>query len=192
MSMRFEFERLPLDGLVLIKPKAFFDGRGYFMESYRESDFFAAGINNRFVQDNHSFSVKNVLRGLHFQLNPRAQGKLVRVVQGAVWDVAVDLRRQSPTFAKWEGYELTGENRHMLYIPPGFAHGFLVTSNSALFAYKCTRSYDPTAEGGVLWNDPDVGIEWPNLAPVLYKRDRCFPRLADIPQYRLPSYGEEG
>jgi len=172
--MRFEFERLPLDGLVLIKPKAFFDGRGYFMESYRESDFFAAGINNRFVQDNHSFSVKNVLRGLHFQLNPRAQGKLVRVVQGAVWDVAVDLRRQSPTFAKWEGYELTGENRHMLYIPPGFAHGFLALSDDVHMLYKCTDEYDPASDAGVRWDDPEIGIPWPVADPIVSEKDRAL------------------
>lgn len=156
---KFNFKKLDVEGMFLIEPTKFGDDRGYFMETYHEGEFKAAGIDVNFVQDNQSKSKKGVLRGLHFQTaNP--QGKLVRVISGEVFDVGVDLRPDSPTFGKWAGTILSAENCHQLYIPEGFAHGFVVLSDSAEFCYKCTRLYDPTGEGGIIWNDPDIGIDW--------------------------------
>ena len=149
-----------IEGLYVIEPKVFPDSRGYFMETYNENDFKEEGLNMRFVQDNQSMSVKGVLRGLHFQ-KQFPQGKLVRVIRGAVFDVAVDLRASSKTYGKWFGVELTAENKKQFYIPEGFAHGFLVLSDEAEFVYKCTDFYHPGDEGGLLWNDPDIGIQWP-------------------------------
>lgn len=149
-----------IEGLYVIEPAVYEDERGYFMETYNEKDFHEAGLNMRFVQDNQSMSVKGVLRGLHFQ-KQYPQGKLVRVVYGSVYDVAVDLRAESQTYGKWFGVQLSAENKKQFYIPEGFAHGFLVLSERAEFAYKCTDFYHPGDEGGLLWSDPEIGIEWP-------------------------------
>lgn len=157
---QFNFIPTSIRDLYIIEPQVFGDHRGYFMESYSKRDFETAGLTMEFVQDNQSRSKKGVLRGLHFQTK-HAQGKLVRVVEGAVYDVAVDLREGSPTFGKWEGVLLTAENKRQFYVPEGFAHGFLVISDHAIFAYKCTDYYAPEYDGGVLWNDPEIGIKWP-------------------------------
>jgi dTDP-4-dehydrorhamnose 3,5-epimerase len=174
-----------LSGVIRIEPRVFGDSRGYFMETWNQSDYAQAGLNTSFVQDNLSFSSRGVLRGLHFQ-NPNGQGKLVYVLQGAVFDVAVDIRAGSPTFGQWAGFTLSAENHHQLYIPAGFAHGFCVISETALFAYKCTDMYNPEAEGGIIWNDPDLAIDWPITTPVLSEKDRKYSRLKDIPMRRLP------
>ena len=157
---KFQFHKTSIDGLVIIEPTVFSDHRGYFMESYHREEFVAAGLDMTFVQHNESRSNKGVLRGLHFQ-REHTQGKLVRVVEGEIFDVAVDLRADSPTFGKWEGVVLSAENKKQFYIPEGFAHGFLVLSDTAIFQYQCTDYYDPEHEGGIAWNDPQVGIEWP-------------------------------
>lgn len=156
----FNFVETKIKDLYIIEPKVFGDDRGYFMEIYSKKDFFDAGLTMEFVQDNESKSRKGVLRGLHFQTK-HTQGKLVRTTQGAVYDVAVDLRKGSPTYGQWEGILLTAENKKQFYVPEGFAHGFLVVSEEAVFNYKCTDFYAPEYDGGVLWNDPDIGIEWP-------------------------------
>lgn len=160
--MAFTFEKTKIPGVVIIQPQVFGDNRGYFMETYKKEQFEAAGIKDEFVQDNESSSTKGVLRGLHFQKN-RTQGKLVRVTQGEVFDVAVDVRPGSATFGQWVGAVLSSEKKNMLFIPEGFAHGFLVLSDTAEFVYKCTAVYDPTSEGGIPWNDPTIAIEWPKL-----------------------------
>lgn len=177
-----------LAGVVLLQPKVFGDQRGFFMETWNRQRYIEAGLPGDFVQDNLSFSRRGVLRGLHFQ-QPNPQGKLVSVLQGSVFDVAVDIRRGSPTFGQWEGYDLSGENRQQLYVPEGFAHGFCVTSETALFAYKCTRYYAPEHEGSIRWNDPDIGIDWPISDVELSAKDRDAPRLQDVAAERLPSYG---
>lgn len=177
--MPFEFEKLKLDGLVLVKPRVFRDDRGFFIESYKKRDFALAGLPGEFVQDNHSRSSKGVLRGLHYQRGAAAQGKLVRCLSGAILDVGVDLRRGSPAFGKWEAAELTAENAHMLYVPPGFAHGFLVLSGTAEILYKCTAEYSPADEGGIIWNDPEIGVRWPVKDPLLSGRDAALPLLKD-------------
>ncbi len=159
--MPFDFKSTPLKGVKIIQPRVFTDERGFFMESYKKSDFTEAGIAEDFVQDNHSFSSRGVLRGLHFQTGSSAQGKLVRVVKGSVWDVAVDLRPESETFGRWYGIELSEKNRTMFYIPPGFAHGFVTLKDSTHFLYKCTAEYDPVSDSGIIWNDKDLGIDWP-------------------------------
>jgi dTDP-4-dehydrorhamnose 3,5-epimerase len=169
-----------LPGVKLIEPKVFGDARGFFLESWNARSFADAGLDLPFVQDNHSRSARGVLRGLRYQLqNP--QGKLVRVTAGAVFDVAVDIRRSSPHFGQWVGYELSAENHRMLWIPPGFAHGFLVLSESADFLYKCTSLYDPPSDRGLRWNDPAIGIAWPGLngEPLLSAKDAVAPLLAD-------------
>ena len=159
-----KFTPLSIPEVVLIEPKVFGDSRGFFLESFKQDLFNeATGTNYEFIQDNHSRSSKGVLRGLHYQLPPYAQGKLVRVITGAVFDVAVDIRRSSPTFGKWVGAELTAENHKQLWIPPGFAHGFVVLSDTADFVYKTTAYYAPQTDRGVLWNDAEIGIEWPQL-----------------------------
>lgn len=175
--MAFEFKPLSIPGLVMIVPAIYRDGRGYFLESYKESEFHAAGITERFVQDNHSRSRKNVLRGLHFQRNPRAQGKLVGIAEGRVFDVAVDIRPNSPTFGRWEAVELSARDHAMIYIPPGFAHGFCVLSEWAHVVYKCTEEYDLRLDAGIRWNDPDIGIKWPVEDPVLSEKDALLPFL---------------
>lgn len=179
---QFTFVKTLIDGLTVIEPKVFGDNRGYFMETYNENDFLEAGFNLKFVQDNQSSSINGVLRGLHFQYN-FPQGKLVRVLKGEVFDVAVDLRKLSSTFGKWYGIILSEENKKMLYIPEGFAHGFLVLSDAAEFSYKCTDFYYPEDEGGLLWNDPDVAIEWPlsDIKEVkLSEKDKNNKRLCEI------------
>jgi len=177
--MPFEFEKLELDGLVLVKPQIFPDERGFFIETYKKRDFAAAGIPEEFVQDNHSRSTKGVLRGLHYQRGAAAQGKLVRCISGAILDVGVDIRRGSPTFGKWEAAELSSVNGHLLYLPPGFAHGFLVLSETAEIIYKCTTEYSPKDEGGIRWNDPDIGVDWTLADPYLSARDLALPFLKD-------------
>ena len=159
---KFTFTETEINGVYIIELTAFGDHRGYFMETYNEQDFKAAGLNYTFVQDNQSMSVKGVLRGLHFQ-KQYPQGKLVRVIKGRVFDVAVDLRTSSETYGKWYGVELTEENKKQFYIPEGFAHGFLVLSDTAEFCYKVTDFYHPGDEGGLAWNDPAIGIRWPQL-----------------------------
>jgi dTDP-4-dehydrorhamnose 3,5-epimerase len=174
--MPFSFEPCPIPGLVEIQPKVFGDSRGYFFEAYSERDFAAAGLTMRFVQDNQSRSVKGVLRGLHFQ-KTHPQGKLVRVIEGEVFDVAVDIRPASPARGKWHGIVLSGEKQNQFYIPPGFAHGFLVLSETAVFAYKCTEFYHPEDEGGIVWNDPVINIEWPDIGMdyMLSDKDKKLP-----------------
>ena len=174
-----------LPGVLLLEPKIMRDHRGYFMETFHAQRYLEAGITMPFVQDNFSRSVRGTLRGLHYQ-EPRPQGKLVQVLTGAVYDVAVDIRRGSPTFGKWYGAELTDENNLQLWIPPGFAHGFCVLSDSADFHYKCTDVYAPEGDRGILWNDPEIGIPWPAIDPLLSKKDAQAPRLADAPV--LPKY----
>jgi dTDP-4-dehydrorhamnose 3,5-epimerase len=175
----FEFRTLELPGLILVEPRVFADERGVFLETYRHSDFASAGIPQHFVQDNHSRSSGGVLRGLHYQKDPRAQGKLVRCLAGRIFDVAVDIRTGSPAYGKWAGVELSGDNSRMLYVPPGFAHGFLVLSDHAEVAYKCTEEYSPAHDRGIIWNDPDIGVRWPRSVPVLSAMDAQHPRLRD-------------
>ena len=151
-------------------PRVFPDERGFFIETYKESEFFSAGITERFVQDNHSRSTKGVIRALHYQVGDHAQGKLVRVTRGSVWDVGVDIRKNSPTYKKWFGIELSEENRTMFYLPPGFAHGFVTLSDVAEFQYKCTSEFNKESEGGIIWNDPELGIEWPTLDVIISER----------------------
>jgi len=165
-----------LDGVLLIQPKVFGDDRGFFMESYNAAELKEAGVDILFVQDNHSKSCKNVLRGLHYQVN-REQDKLVRVLSGEVFDVAVDIRRNSPTFGLWEGYLLSDENKNQLLIPKGFAHGFCVLSETAEFLYKCSDYYSPEDERGIIWNDTDINIDWPVSDPILSERDKKLPLL---------------
>jgi dTDP-4-dehydrorhamnose 3,5-epimerase len=174
-----------LPGVLLIEPKVFGDERGFFMETYHLEAFRAAGIGDTFVQDNHSRSARGVLRGLHYQ-EPNGQGKLVRCTRGAIFDVAVDIRRGSPTFGRWFGIELSDANKLMLWIPPGFAHGFCAMEDGSDLVYKCTTLYDPAADRAILWNDPDIGIEWPIAEPVLSAKDARAPRLADV--IALPIY----
>lgn len=176
-----------LPGVLIVEPKVFGDERGFFMEIWREERYEEAGIPGHFVQDNLSFSRRGVLRGLHFQ-NPDQQGKLVYVLEGEVYDVAVDIRAGSPTFGEWVAVTLSSENKRQFYVPEGFAHGFLVTSSTALFAYKCTARYNAEAEASVLWNDPEIGVEWPVEAPVLSDKDRTAPPLAEMSPERLPVY----
>lgn len=175
--MPFEFKRSEIPEIVIIQPGFFEDGRGFFLETYKYSDFADAGIMEPFVQDNHSISERGVLRGLHYQKNPAAQGKLVRCIRGRIFDVAVDIRKGSPDFGRWVGIELSGDNHTMLYIPPAFAHGFLVLSASAEIIYKCTREYSPQNDRGIIWNDPDIGITWPVESPILSDKDKRHPGL---------------
>lgn len=172
---------LPLNGLILVEPRVFRDARGWFFESFSEQEFTRAGLPLHFAQDNVSRSVHGTVRGLHFQTPPHAQGKFVFVLEGAVFDVAVDLRKGSPTFGRWHGEELSAENARALYIPPGFAHGFSVISQSAVFFYKCTAPYAPSAEGGILWNDPTLEIQWPSTTDpkLLSDKDRRLPLFRD-------------
>jgi dTDP-4-dehydrorhamnose 3,5-epimerase len=173
-----------LEGLLIIEPDVFGDNRGFFVESWNRQRYLDAGIAADFVQDNFSFSQRGTLRGLHFQ-NPLAQGKLVSVWQGEVFDVAVDIRRASRTFGQWYGMMLTADTKRQFYIPPGFAHGFAVVSETALFHYKCTEIYSPRNEQGFRWDDPDVGIKWPLAAPTLSQRDARAPFLKELPREKL-------
>ncbi|WP_252258989.1 dTDP-4-dehydrorhamnose 3,5-epimerase [Erythrobacter aurantius] len=173
-----------IPGPLIIEPRVFGDARGFFMETWNDAVFREAGLDLAFVQDNHSRSEKGVLRGLHFQ-NPGPQGKLVRVTNGAVFDVAVDLRKDSPHFGKWIGVELTAENKRMFWVPEGFAHGFLTLEDDTDFLYKCTAPYAPQSEHTLAWDDPSVGIEWPvaNLAPIISEKDAKGLALADVPAF---------
>ena len=179
-----------LPGVLIIEPKVFGDERGFFMESWNGRRYEEAGLPGHFVQDNLSYSTHGVLRGLHFQ-NPNPQGKLVSVLRGEVFDVAVDIRVGSPTFGKWTGTTLSAENKRQLYVPPSFAHGFVVTSESALFFYKCTDYYAPASEGTVVWSDPEIGIEWPVAEPIVSDKDRIAPQLREMPEDVLPRYAAD-
>lgn len=176
-----------LPGVLIFETRVFRDERGYFLESWNRERHAGSGVPEVFVQDNLSSSAKGVLRGLHYQ-HPRGQGKLVMVLQGEVWDVAVDIRVGSPHFGRWVGATLSSENHRQLYIPPGFAHGFVVTGENALFSYKCTDYYQPRHEGSIAWDDPAIGIEWPITSPILSAKDRDAPRLEAIAAGRLPSW----
>lgn len=178
-SGNFTFTKTSIEGVVIVDVKSYGDERGFFMETYKKPDFEKGGITCDFVQDNQSSSVKGVLRGLHFQIH-HPQSKLVRVIKGSVFDVAVDLRKDSPTFGKWEGVELSSENKRQFFIPRGFAHGFMVLSEQAEFCYKCDDVYHPDDEGGLMWNDPAIAVKWPELEncdeiryPILSKKDQC-------------------
>lgn len=167
-----------LSGVLLVQPKVFPDARGYFSETYQADKYRAAGLDRVFVQDNYSFSHRHVLRGLHFQ-RAYPQGKLVYVVRGEIFDVAVDLRQDSPTYGQWEGYTLSEDNHHQLFVPEGFAHGFVVLSESAIVHYKCTDIYRPGDEGGLRWDDPAIGVQWPVSKPILSDKDAALPLLPD-------------
>ncbi len=187
VSGNFTFTETSIEGVIIVDVKAYGDDRGYFMETYKKPDFVAGGIDVDFVQDNQSSSTKGVLRGLHFQIH-HPQSKLVRVVKGMVFDVAVDLREESPTYGKWEGVILSAENKRQFFVPRGFAHGFLVLSETAEFCYKCDDVYHPNDEGGIMWNDPAISIEWPALEGdaafdpakiVLSEKDKVHPALKE-------------
>ena len=173
--MPFRFEKLEIPEVVLIEASVFPDERGFFMETYKYSDYAAFGIKDTFVQENHSCSTRGSLRGLHYQKPPKAQGKLVRVVVGEVFDVAVDIRKDSPTYGKWVGVTLSAEEKRILFIPPWCAHGFCVLSERAEMLYKVTEEYAPQYEAGIIWNDPDLAIQWPINNPILSPRDRAWP-----------------
>ena len=179
-----------LPGVLILEPEVFGDERGFFMETWNQARYEEAGLPARVVQDNLSLSARGVLRGLHFQ-NPNAQGKLVSVLQGEVFDVAVDVRVGSPTFGEWVGVYLSADNKRQLYVPEGFAHGFTVTSDTALHSYKATDYYSPRTERGVLWNDPHVGIEWPVDDPVLSAKDQTALPLREISTDLLPRYKKD-
>jgi dTDP-4-dehydrorhamnose 3,5-epimerase len=187
--MPFDFQILEIPGLMLIEPRVFGDKRGFFMETFKLSEFRANGVAGDFVQDNMSRSQKGVLRGLHYQLNPKAQGKLVMAIKGAVFDVAVDIRKGSPYYGRWVSRELSADNRLMFWIPPGFAHGYLTLSDSAAIIYKTTEEYAQELERGIIWNDPSIGIEWPLESPVLSDRDKALPAIGDA-EINF-SYGEQ-
>jgi dTDP-4-dehydrorhamnose 3,5-epimerase len=177
--MAFHFKPLAITDVILVEPPVFGDERGYFAELYKFSEFKKAGIGAAFVQHNQSRSQKGVLRGLHYQKNPKAQGKLIRTAEGEIFDVAVDLRQGSATYGKWVGEILSSANMKSLYVPAGFAHGFCVLSDTASVFYSCTEEYAPELEGGMIWNDPDVNIAWPVDRPVVSARDARLPRLKD-------------
>jgi dTDP-4-dehydrorhamnose 3,5-epimerase len=177
--MPFKFQQLAIADLILIEARHFQDERGFFLETYKRSAFAARGIDVSFVQDNYSHSMQGVLRGLHYQRPPRAQGKLVQVIRGEVFDVAVDIRRGSPTYGQWVGTRLSGDRFQLLYIPVGFAHGFCVLSADADFVYKVTAEYAPELDAGIAWNDPDIGVQWPLADPIVSARDAALPLLRD-------------
>lgn len=177
--MPFTFKKLEIPEVILIKPKVFKDERGFFMENYKYSEFADFGIKDNFMQDNHSKSVKNVLRGLHFQKLPKSQAKLVRCTNGEIFDVAVDIRKESPTFGKWVGEVLSEENKKMLYIPIGFAHGFCVLSKEAEINYKSSNEYSPENEGAITWNDSTINIKWPIENPIISEKDRINKSLEE-------------
>ena len=179
-------EATSLAGVLIVTPRVFSDSRGFFLETFHSEKYAEKGIDAAFVQDNWSHSVKDTLRGLHFQ-NPKAQGKLVCVTRGAVFDVVVDVRVGSPQFGQWFGLELSDSNRRQLWIPPGFAHGFCALTDDADFLYKCTALYAPDCEQSILWSDPAIGIEWPTKSPLLSKKDLEAPLLAKVA--RLPQFG---
>ena len=177
-----------LSGILIFEPDVFSDERGFFLETWNSTRYEKAGIKGSFVQDNVSFSQKGVLRGLHFQY-PQSQGKFVQVLSGEVVDVAVDIRADSPTFGQWISEILSDANHRQIYIPPGFAHGYCVTSETAVFSYKCTAFYNPASEGGIIWNDPDINIDWQIKEPVLSVKDASLPRLKDIRPEKMPHVG---
>lgn len=182
--MPFEFKDLAIKDVKLIIPKVFEDDRGFFCESYKKSEFIANGIDVEFNQYNHSLSKKHVLRGLHYQATPKGQAKLVRCVKGEIFDVAVDIRKDSPTFGKWVGEKLSQENKHMMYIPEGFAHGFVVLSDEAELLYKASNEFSKEHDRGVLWNDSDIGIDWNiDFEPILSDKDKVQPKLKEIEVY---------
>ena len=176
-----------LSGILVLEPDAFSDERGFFLETWNRTRYENVDIRGPFVQDNASFSRKGVLRGLHFQY-PQSQGKLVQVLSGGVVDVVVDIRVGSPTFGHWISEVLSDENHKQIYIPPGFAHGYCVTSETAIFSYKCTEFYNPATEGGIIFNDPDLNIDWPTRQPILSTKDSDYPRLKDISHDKLPHF----
>jgi dTDP-4-dehydrorhamnose 3,5-epimerase len=175
-----EIIKTPLEGLLIVKPDVFEDERGYFFESYNYDKFLGIGLNLKFMQDNESKSKKGVLRGLHFQAPPFAQGKLVRVMRGSVLDVAVDIRRDSPTYGKWESIVLSGQNKWMYWIPAGFAHGFVTLEDDTIFFYKCTNVYNKASEGSVRWNDPVLNINWGLSDPIISDKDKVAPGFTDF------------
>jgi dTDP-4-dehydrorhamnose 3,5-epimerase len=178
--MPFEFIETELKDVLIIKPKVFGDKRGFFLESYKKNDFYNAGIKEEFNQDNHSKSTKGVLRGLHFQLNPKSQAKIVRCVRGKIYDVAVDIRKNSPTYKKWIKVELSEDNKQMIYIPVGFAHGFVVLSEEAELIYKATNEYAPDLDGGIRWNDSDINVDWGiDFTPIISDKDASLPAFKD-------------
>jgi len=181
--MPFTFKKTEIPSVILITPRVFNDSRGHFFESFKQSEFVENGISDTFIQDNCSRSTKGVLRGLHFQTNPSAQSKLVRCIQGAIFDVAVDIRRDSPTFGKWVAAELSDENKNMLFIPAGFAHGFYTLSDVAEVTYKVTAEYDPKTERGIMWNDNEIGIKWPSGEALLSDKDLIFPGLNEAEHF---------
>ncbi len=177
--MPFEFQKTGLNGVIEITQTSFSDERGYFVETYKESDFLNNDVGNRFVQDNHSYSLKGVLRGLHFQAPPHEQGKLVSVISGEIFDVAVDIRPDSGNYLKWYGTYLSQKNGKMLWIPPGFAHGFQAIENSHV-VYKVTSEYSKAHDGGIRWDDADIGVEWPMKSPIVSEKDMQLPLLKDV------------
>lgn len=184
--MPFEFEKQKIEDVILIKPRVFGDNRGFFMETYKKSEFFANGITVEFVQDNHSKSTKGVLRGLHYQAKPFGQAKLVRCVRGKVYDVAVDIRKNSKTFGQYVKVELSEENKNMLYIPNGFAHGFVALTDEVELVYKTSGEYAPSADRGILWNDKDINIDWEiDFQPILSGKDKVQLRFKDINKEEL-------
>ena len=185
--MTLKFINKPLPGVLLIEPMVFSDERGFFMETFHAKKYAEAGIPGPFVQDNHSHSQRGTLRGLHYQLK-HPQGKLVYVIKGQILDVAVDIRKGSPFFGQWVGVTLSAEKKRQLYVPEGFAHGFCVLSKTADVFYKCTDVYSPEDEGGILWADPDIGIDWPVETPILSEKDGSYPKLIEIPEELLPTY----
>lgn len=183
-------EKTKLEGVLLVTPTVFGDDRGFFMETFNKEKAAELGLPTEFVQDNHSKSSKGVLRGLHYQ-KPEWQGKLVRTIQGEIFDVAVDIRHDSETFGQWVGVYLNDENKQQLYVPEGFAHGFVVTSETAEVVYKCTSIYAPEQEGSLLWNDPDIGIQWPVESPLLSAKDKDAPRLSELDKIDSASIGSD-
>ncbi len=183
--MPFEFKRLDIPEVILVSPKVFNDERGFFLEGYKKSEFFANGITVEFNQDNHSKSTKGVLRGLHFQLPPKAQAKLVRCIEGEIFDVAVDIRKNSPTYSKWVGEKLSAENKRMLFIPEGFAHGFVVLSETAQLLYKASNEYSKEHDRGVLWNDSQIAVDWGiDFEPILSEKDKNQPKLCELEELK--------
>jgi dTDP-4-dehydrorhamnose 3,5-epimerase len=181
--MSFNFKKLEISDVVLVEPKSFSDDRGFFLESFKISEFTENGINTKFVQDNISHSVSDVIRGLHFQKNPKAQAKLITAVKGEIFDVAVDIRKNSPTYGKWVSEILSEDNHNLLYVPEGFAHGFCVLSKEADVYYKVSNEYSPKDEGGIIWNDSSLNIEWPISKPIVSSSDSQLPLFDNLDDY---------
>jgi len=184
---RMNVKETKLPGVLVLEPDVFSDERGFFLETWNAARYEDIGVPGAFVQDNVSFSKKGILRGLHFQ-HPQSQGKLIQVLSGEVLDVAVDIRAGSPTFGQWVGEVLSETNHRQMYVPPGFAHGYCVTSQTALFSYKCTDFYNPATENGIIWNDPDIGIDWPIAEQILSPKDAGYKRLQDLQPEKLPQF----